>query len=232
MRNKKNLWMRIVRVCCMCVMLLLVITSCASKDAEPDKTEQSAQEEQEEEQEVLETLPTDLEALSFIDFGITNGVYEQGTYKGEYGGSDINGTLISAKLTFTPKGDTHILIGGKEAWGGFGLSVIQMEDTEEWVLRIYDTNGDKKGWKFDPIFLHSDVAGVPLIGKEVDVKISIQYVDQDGDGVENDVKLGMWFNDRLYDNEYIYLKNYTNLGYCMGTWMTIVVREDATLVIN
>ena len=69
-------------------------------------------------------------------------------------------------------------------------------------------------------------------GKEVDVKISIEYVDQDGDGSENDVKLGMWFNDKLYDNEYIYLKNYTNLSYSMGTWMTLVIREDATLVIN
>ena len=105
-------------------------------------------------------------------------------------------------------------------------------NTEEWVLRIYDTNRDKKGWKFQPIFLHSDVAGVPLVGKEVDVKISIQYVDQDGDGSENDVKLGMWFNDKLYNNEYIYLKNYTDLDYSMGTWMTLVIKEDATLVIN
>lgn len=220
------------QVCCICIISLLFLTSCATVEKDSGKSEQPKQEEQAEEPEVLETLPTDLQELSFIDFGIENGVYSQGTYKGEYGGSDLNGTLIRAKLTFTPKGDTHILIGGKEAWGGLGLSVIQMDETEEWVLRLYDTNGDKKGWKFDPIFLHSDVAGVPLIGKEVDMKISIEYVDQDGDGVENDVKLGLWFDNKLYDNEYIYLKNYTNLSYSMGTWMTILVREDATLVIN
>ena len=220
------------RVCCICIISLLLFIACASDEKESEKTENTNQEQQVQESEVLETLPTDLQQLSFIDFGLENGVYSQGTYKGEYGGSDINGTLLSAKLTFTPKGDTHVLIGGKEAWGGFGLSVIQMEDTEEWVLRLYDTNGDKKGWKFDPIFLYSEVAGVPLIGKEVDVKISIEYVEQDGEGVENDVKLGLWFNNKLYDNEYIYLKDYTNLSYSMGTWMTVLVREDATLVIN
>ena len=232
MKNNKKNWMRITQVCCMCIISLLLFTACAAGEKDSEKTENPNQGQQVEEPEVLETLPDDLQELTFIDFGIENGVYPKGTYKGEYGGSDINGTLLSGKLTFAPKGDTHILIGGKDVWGGFGISVIQMEDTEEWVLRIYDTNGDKKGWKFEPIFLYSDVAGVPLVGKEVDMKVSIEYVDQDDDGSENDVKLGMWFNDKLYDNEYIYLKNYTNLDYSMGTWMTVVVREDATLIIN
>ena len=64
------------------------------------------------------------------------------------------------------------------------------------------------------------------------MKVSIQYVDNDGDGTKNDVKVGMWFNDKLYENKYIYLKDYANLGYSMGTWMTIVVFQDAKLFIN
>ena len=228
MKNNKKIWMRIIKLSCISILSLLFITSCASKDKETDKTDTPKQEEQKVETEVLETLPTDLQELSFLDFGIENDIYTAGTYKGEYGGSDINGTILHGKLTFAPKGDTHILIGGKEAWGGFGVSVILPNKSEEWVLRLYDTNGDKKGWKFQPYYFYSDVAGVPLIVKEVDVKISIEYVEQ----VENDVKLGMWFNDKLYDNEYIYLKDYTNLSYSMGTWMTLVIKQDATLVIN
>lgn len=232
MKNKKRIWLRMIQICCVCILSLLFITACAEKDKDSEKTEEPNQEENLEEQVTLETMPEGLEELHFIDFGIENGEYAKGTYKGEYGGTSLDDTIICGKLTFTPKGDTHILIGGKAAMGGFGISALVPNKSEEWVLRLYDTNGDKKGWKFDPIYFYSDVAGVPLVGKEIDLKVSIQYVDNDGDGVENDVKLGMWFNDKLYDNQYIYLKDYVNLSYSMGTWMTLVVFQDAKLFIN
>lgn len=238
MKDRKRI--RLVQLCCICILSLLFVTSCATKkgDEKKEEAKQEVQNEESEESEesqtpiVQEVLPTDLEELTFLDFGIKNGVYDKGTHKGEYGGSDLNNTVLSGKITFSPKGDTHILIGGKAAWGGFGISVIYMEDENEYVLRLYDTNKDKKGLKFQPYYFYSNVAGVPLIGKEVDMKVSIQYVDNDGDGIENDVKVGMWFGDKLYENQYIYLKDYTDLNYSMGTWMTLVIKEDATLVIN
>ena len=238
MKNNKKIWLRIAQMCCICILALMFITACAAKDKKSEKNEKPSQGENvgeqvaQDEPEVLETMPEGLEELHFIDFGIENGEYAKGTYKGEYGGSTLDNTVVSGKVTFTPKGDTHILIGGKAAMGGFGISALVPNKSDEWVLRLYDTNVDKKGWKFDPIYFYSDVAGIPLVGKEIDLKVSIQYVDNDGDGTKNDVKVGMWFNDKLYENKYIYLKDYANLGYSMGTWMTIVVFQDAKLFIN
>lgn len=248
MKNNRKIWMRIAQVCGVCMMSLLLFTACAKGAKEPEKTEKPKQEENQDKQdaqennaaeqepqkepEVLETIPEGLEELHFIDFGIENGEYGKGTYKGEYGGTTLDDTLVCGKLTFTPRGDTHVLIGGKKPMGGFGISALVPDKETEWVLRLYDTNVDKKGWKFDPIYFYSDVAGVPLVGQELDFKVSIQYVDNDGDGVENDVKLGMWFNDKLYDNKYIYLKDYESLSYSMGTWMTLVIFQDAKLFIN
>lgn len=243
MKNNK-MRMRIAQLFCLCILSLLLITSCAKERKNSDRAETSKQEEQSDGQDesqesiesqqavVLETMPTGLEELRFIDFGLNNIEYTKGTYKGEYGGTTLDDTLISAKVTFTTKGDTHILIGGKAAGGGFGINAIVPDKSEEWTLRLYDTNKDKKGWKFEPIYFYSDVAGVPLVGQEIDLKVSIQYVDNDGDGVENDVKVGMWFNDKLYNNEYIYLKDYATLGYSMGTWMTVIIFEGGQLFIN
>ena len=234
LKNKKRIWLRLMQLCCVCMLSFMFITACAAKDEDKDKTDKPKQEETVENKEevVLETMPEGLEELHFIDFGINNGEYGKGTYKGEYGGTSLDDTVVCGKLTFTPKGDTHVLVGGKAPMGGFGVSAIVPNKSDEWVLRLYDTNCDKKGWKFDPIYFYSDVAGVQVVGKEIDLKMSIQYVDNDGDGQENDLKLGMWFNDKLYDNQYIYLKDYVTLSYSMGTWMTLVVFQDATLFIN
>lgn len=245
MNNNRKIWTKIVQLCCMSIILLslFLLAACGSSKKDSEKKDPQQQEQQEQpkeeqqpdeqkEPEVPETLPADLEELHYIDFGFNQEEYTKGTHKGEYGGTTLDNTVISGKVTFTPKGDTHILFGGTKPMGGFGLSALVPNKSTEWVLRLYDTNVDKKGVKFDPIFFYSDVAGTQLVGKEIDLKVSIQYVDNDGDGNKNDVKVGMWFNDKLYDNKYIYLKDYASLSYSMGTWMTIVVFKDAQLFIN
>ena len=221
------------------MLVLLLVTACGTTKKEDDKQEPQQEEQQQEEQqseesepEVLETMPEGLEELTYIDFGFNKEEYTKGTHKGEYGGTTLDNTVISGKVTFTPKGDTHILFGGTKPMGGFGLSALVPNKSTEWVLRLYDTNVDKKGVKFDPVFFYSDVAGTQLVGAELDLKVTIQYVDNDGDGLKNDVKVGMWFNDKLYDNKYIYLKDFNGLSYSMGTWMTIVIFQDAQLFIN
>lgn len=251
MKNNRKIWAKIVQLCCMSALLIFALTACKADEKDSEKKEPQKQEEQQKEQQshdeqqqeeqqkeeqqepvVLETLPADLEELHFIDFGFNKEEYTRGTYKGEYGGTTLDNTVISGKVTFTPKGDTHILFGGTKPMGGFGLSAIVPNKSTEWVLRLYDTNVDKKGVKFQPYFFYSDVAGTQVVGQEIDLKVSIQYVDNDGDGQKNDVKVGMWFNDKLYDNKYIYLKDYASLSYSMGTWMTLVIFQDAQLFIN
>lgn len=183
-------------------------------------------------EEVIETLPVGLKEIGFVDFGISGGIYEKGTTKGEYGGKSLDGTIFSGKVTFSEAGESYLMFGGKEAWGGFGISTIQDSETGAKVLRLYDTNGDKKGMKFNVYYFDSEVAGVPLIGEELDLKVSLEYVDKDGDDAKDDVKVGVWFNDTLYDNKYIYLNSFVNTSYSMGNWLTVYVTNGAELAVD
>lgn len=48
--------------------------------------------------------------------------------------------------------------------------------------------------------------------------MSVQYVDSDGDGKKDDVKLGIWFDGVLYENKYIYIADFAE---SMGSYMGI-----------
>jgi len=48
--------------------------------------------------------------------------------------------------------------------------------------------------------------------------LTVEFVDSDSDGAEDDMKLGVFFNDKLYDNTYITIRNAaSNTNYKMGT---------------
>ena len=69
------------------------------------------------------------------------------------------------------------------------------------------------------IILQPDTAGVTsFLNKEFKLSITTRYADYDGDGSADDVELGFFINDKLYDNRYMYLKDYTTyktVGNCI-----------------
>ena len=68
------------------------------------------------------------------------------------------------------------------------------------------------------VFLSTN-AGTKLADNRFNLKLSTELVDSDRDGKKDDVKLGVWFNDVLYNNEYIYLIDYKEfLGGYMGLY--------------
>jgi len=166
-------------------------------------------------------LPTNLKHLSFRDFGIVDGKVNAGTTKGVYEGDTLNGTLFRGKVTYSSSGETHFAYGGKASLSGFDLVNVNDDGNGNSYLRLFDTNADKSGAKFPEYRFYSDVAGVPLIGKELDLAFSIEYVNNDNGQTENDVKLGVWFAGKLYNNSYIYLNNYVDTGHSMGNVLTI-----------
>ena len=180
----------------------------------------------------VETIPEGLTELTIKDFGITPDSYVGGLHAGEYSGSTLDKTLVSTKVTFSEEGQAFLMIGGKSSWGGFGISTFNDLSTGEPVLRLYDTMNQGASRMFDSYLFYSDVAGATLIGEELELKVSIEFVDQNEDGMKNDVKLGFWFNGKLYDNEYIYLEDYANTRHSMGTWMTIKLNDNAPLTIR
>lgn len=179
----------------------------------------------------LETIPEGLRQLTIKDFGIDADSYVGGTYAGEYNAENLDGTIISMNVTFSDEGQAFLMFGGKMSWGGFGISTYKV-GTGESSLRLYDTMHQKESRRFDSILFHSDVAGVNLIGEELEMKVSIQFFDHGEDGSKNDLKLGFWFNGRLYNNEYVYIDDYTNTRHSMGTWMTIRLNDNAPLTIR
>ena len=74
---------------------------------------------------------------------------------------------------------------------------------------------------------NSVVAGTELTDNWFNIKLSTEYVDSDGDGAKDDVKLGVWFNDVLYDNTYIYLKDYVQY---FGNYMSIFVDNESSFI--
>ena len=161
-------------------------------------------------------LPTGMTEITFRDFGYINGVLTEGYPSKQYDGETLDNTLFSGKITFPERKDVYLQYGGKVAGGGFNLGTGYNDTTGEWYLRLYDTR-----WSgFSAKEFHADVALVPLVGQELELNISMEYVDHDNGGEKNDVKLGVWFGGKLYNNNYIYLDNYVNTDHCMGTMMS------------
>lgn len=53
--------------------------------------------------------------------------------------------------------------------------------------------------------IHSATAGTKFTGRDILLSYSIEAVDLDKDGVQDDVKFGMFFNGQLYNNRYFYV---------------------------
>ncbi|MBP3665357.1 MAG: hypothetical protein J6J03_09395 [Tyzzerella sp.] len=173
-------------------------------------------------------LPTGFTELTFKDFGFKAGTYEGGTKTGTCERESMDKTLFSGVIMYSTVGETHFTYGGKKGLSGLDFVNAKDEKTGEHYIRLFDTNADKKGKKFNDMYFYSSVAGVPLVGEELDLKISMEYVNHDGGKTNNDLKLGVWFAGKLYNNRYIYIDNYVDNSHSIGSYMTAWVRNGAS----
>ena len=175
-------------------------------------------------------LPTGMQHLSFRDFGFADGTLTAKTNKGEYEGNTLNNTLFRGNITYSTVGTSHLAYGGKGSLQGFLLANVKDAATGEHYLRLWDSNADKSGQKFSDIKFYSDVAGVQLVGAKLDLALSMEYVNNDNGQSANDLKLGVWFGGKLYNNTYIYINNYVDTGHSVGQFMTIWNQEQGATV--
>ncbi len=147
---------------------------------------------------------TDINVLTFCSFG---------SYYDLVKGKTLDGTLFHGKVKFSENGDTELRIGGTtSAW--LGLRITGIIDGSIMLTEAEQNAPEKQfTYLFSPY-----LAGCELVGEWLDLKLSIQFVDHDGDGAKDDVKLGFWFNDVLYQNEFIYLVDYVQH---MGSYMSV-----------
>ena len=176
-----------------------------------------------------------LKEISFSSFGIEDAVFDDidvsrlcatGSYYDIEEGNTLDGTLFHGVVKFSKVGSCELRFGGLiSPWTG--IRIMGASDGNIYVL---DAEGDAPEKQYSYILNPYD-AGCQLVGKWLDLKISTQFVDVDGDGKKDDVQLGFWFNDVLYKNEYIVLMNYRkNMGsylsiYCFDANTDIAIKS-------
>ena len=165
---------------------------------------------------VEEKLPSDYTLITLGNFGIKDGTY-RGTFKQGFYALSMHKTVFSVDIEFSTDLGEDLRYGSRvDGW--HGLRFWSQENN----LHMQDVDGYTKTYVFDMV-----VANMKLVGEKINLKISTEYVDSDSDGVKDDVKLGVWFNDKLYNNEYIYLKNYKNV---LGKYMSVYSAAKAAYI--
>ena len=150
-----------------------------------------------------EKLDTSMTKLTFVDFGV-----KDGTYKGKdkmkigYREGKMEDSYFSADIIFSKKRADLWIGGSTDAWSGMGI--LSGYSNDDSVL-VFMENGNEH-------ILRPDVAGATLVGEKFNLKLSYQVV---GD----ELKFGIWINDKLYNNEYFYIQDYEKyLGPCLGIY--------------
>ena len=158
-----------------------------------------------------EQLPDDFTKISFHSFDVDNGTYGtaislsvQGQYK-----ETLDRTLFSGDVIFNNVGGFMTYAGGASAWHG-----MRIEPQSNGTLLISEAE-----LKFPQLTITPEQAGTKLVGEQFNLKITTEFIEADHDGLKNDVKFGIWINDVLYENQYIYAADYVDtIGGYMGIY--------------
>lgn len=153
----------------------------------------------------IESRPVDetLTKITLETVGIDDGTY--GFNKGNFSKKSNykktwDNTIFSTAVTFSDTPTSEFMY----AMTGDGWSGLRFQAQSETTMRLWIPNLSNK-----MVYFYADQAGVDsFLGEQFNLSISTRYVDSDNDGATDDVELGVWFNDILYKDEYVYLVNY------------------------
>ena len=179
------------------------------------------------------TMPEGLKEISFWDFCIDDRIFEKGaSTTGQYYEQSLDGRVFTGKVLFSgpgEKGSALLAVGSRDKnWNGLTLKAEVTAEGDAF-LRLYDA---EKRALFTEKRFYPEVAGATLVGRELDLKMSFEFVNHDEGNTNNDLKLGMWFNGRLYNNEYIYICDYIDTDTTFGTYMTIYAPAGSSLKVQ
>lgn len=146
----------------------------------------------------LETAPAD---YNVVDGTHTNAV--TGNLDNAYNDNlTMNGKSLKANVTFTDGG--KVQFAGKDGNGGFSIyrngNALYLASVEEGILAETQLAIEK-------VYLTS------LDTMDMTLEVSVEYIERDGSGTNDDVKLGIWLQETLCNDTYFYVNNYAqNLG--------------------
>lgn len=163
-----------------------------------------------------ETLDPGYKMITLGNFGIKDGTYRSVIEKGSYALS-MHKKVFSVDIEFSSDLGEDFRYGSQvDGWHGLRFW------SDGSVLRMEDVDGYTSTYTFAPL-----IAGTKLVDREFNLKLSTEYVDSDNDGRKDDVKLGVWFNDKLYNNKYIYLKDYKDV---LGKYIGVYCSNDIAYI--
>lgn len=158
-----------------------------------------------------ETLPTDFTRITPADFGISDGTYaNQEVNQKDTPSLTLNKLLFEAKMKHTAGNHFYYMkgINFHTNAGGTYAGLIRLwnyeTDTGFYVDDVQKASGSV--FFYPNIALGSEYS--TFVGVEYRFAVTTEYVDYDKNGQENDLKIGVWFNDKLYEEKYIYIKDY------------------------
>ena len=136
------------------------------------------------------------------DYGVANGTYTDtvsGTLDNTYStGLTMNGKVLKTTVTFADHGE--IAFAGKDGENGFKIY------RDEYALYFASvTEGIYEATKLDtaPMYLGT------LDNMDMELEVSVEYQERDGNGDADDVKIGIWIQDMLCNDTYFYVDNCT-----------------------
>ena len=160
-------------------------------------------------------IPTDYTTYTHADFNIPSGTYAAANGTAAASGSvkgieNFNKTVLHFPgIKF--EGDVDLNFAGVSCWAGFKLRSV----SKTGELQLSSGYGQ---FITSPVSMTDDIAGVDVVGGSYDLKITILYTN------DTTIKMGIWFNDVLYDNKYITVdvseKANDKLGLYMGITST------------
>lgn len=169
-------------------------------------------------------ITKDFKHISFADFG-----FEKTTV--DINNNDLNGYGMISSLDKVVFSDTICFDGGDGSQWRFGgtdsvWNGIVFTPTANGNLIL--SNTVPGSWP--SITFISKIAGCKLVGEKVKITMSFEYVDSDKDGKKDDVKFGIWFNDKSYQNRSYYLTDKASeLG---GHTLLHIISEKSTVSID
>lgn len=128
-----------------------------------------------------------------------------GEMDGYLPGDSLDRVLYSTWMKYT--GDTqqfHYASSKTSTYGGITL----YPDSSQTKIQLNRQAGDFDASTFAKMtFSAQDAIGQSAFDSEFLLQFTTEYVDSDFDGSKDDLKLGVWFNGKLYHSQYLYYVN-------------------------
>lgn len=158
--------------------------------------------------------------ISQEDFGVADSYTDASGAVHTMPAANLNGTKFHANILFPHTQASNYLCYGVKNGAWTGLRFWVDYDNPK-IMYLNATDGVSN----NHYAFQEDVAGVAFQGAYVELALSIEYIDTDNTGTEDDVLLGVWFDDVLYGGDYIIIKDFSTV---LGNQFLVQSQDAAT----